>query len=108
MDNQSICSNQSNVSVSIWGEEMELEVAVDTIFKQIQDHLNELHGQIRQLCMSEDRNDSYDEALEFYDAIVKHTKEAVLVFKDLPKVMRQILPPKPKGWVSKDMLTITE
>jgi hypothetical protein len=108
MDNQSNCSNQSNVSVSIWGEEMDLEVAVDKIFKQIQEHLNELHCQIRQLCQSEDRNDDYDEALEHYEAITLHTKEGVAVMKDLPKVMKQILPPKPKNWVSKKLCAITE
>jgi hypothetical protein len=67
----------SEISVSMWGEEMDLEVAVDKIFKQIQEHLNELHGQIRQLCMSEDRGDDYDEALEYYNAITVHTKEAI-------------------------------
>jgi uncharacterized protein YgfB (UPF0149 family) len=92
----SICSTMSNVTVSAFGEDVLLEDAVDDIFKQIQTHINELHIQIRQLCMTEDRNDSYEEAYEYYYEIIEHVKEANVIFKELPKVCKQILPPRPK------------
>jgi hypothetical protein len=44
----------SSVTVSAFGDEMPLEEAVDAIFKDIQDHINELHVQIRLLTMTEE------------------------------------------------------
>jgi hypothetical protein len=98
----SICSSMSNVTVSAFGEEMPLEEAVDAIFKDIQEHLNELHVQIRLLCMAEEHNESYEDAFEYYHHITEHIKEGQGLFKELPKVMKQILPKRPKelpkGW----------
>ena len=102
MDNQSnyaessICSNTSEITVSAFGEEMELTEAVDTIFNQIQDHINELHVQVRQLSMCEDRNESYEEAYAYYYEVGAHVKEGGNVFKELTKVMKQLLPNRPK------------
>lgn len=96
----SMGSNMSERSVSCFGEDMPLEEAIDEIFKQIQEHINELHVQVRQLCQSEDRADTYDEALEFYTGVASHVKEGNIVFKELVKVCKQLLPKKPKGWVA--------
>ena len=102
MDNQStyaessICSNMTEITVSAFGEEMELTEAVDKIFTEVQDHINELHVQVRQLSMCEDRNDSYEEAYAYYHEVVEHVKEGNNVFKELTKVMKQLLPPRPK------------
>jgi hypothetical protein len=92
----SICSSMSNVTVSAFGDEVPLEEAVDHIFKDIQDHINELHVQIRLLCMCDEHGDTYEEAYEHYHHIVNHIKEGQLMFKELPKVMKQILPLRPK------------
>ena len=51
------------------------------------------------LCQSEDRADTYDEALEYNEALSEHVKDACNVFKDVIKVSKQLLPKKPKGWV---------
>jgi len=101
LDNFEICSNasgMSEVSVSHNGMEMLLEDAVDSIFKELQEHINEIHCQLRQLCMSEDRADTYDEAKEFLDEIVDHIKEGNKVMKELIPVCKQLMPPRPKGW----------
>jgi hypothetical protein len=103
-DNESISSigsNMSQRSVSVFGEEMPLDEAIDDIFKQIQSHINLMHMSIRELCQSEDRNDSYEEAVEFYDAVASHVKEGNVVFKELVKVCKQLLPRKPKDYVAK-------
>jgi hypothetical protein len=92
-----ICSSMSQVTVSAFGEDVPLEEAVDHIFKDIQDHINELHVQIRLLCMTEDHGDSYEDAYEYYHHIVDHIKEGQSMFKELPKVMKQILPIRPVG-----------
>ena len=79
------------------GEEMELTEAVDAIFNQIQDHINELHVQVRQLSMCENRNESYEEAYAYYYEVGAHVKEGSNVFKELTKVMKR---PKelPENW----------
>jgi hypothetical protein len=97
----SMASNMSERSVSVFGEEMPLDEAIDQIFKEIQSHINDMHCSIRELCQSEDRNDSYEEAIEFFDSIASHVKEGNTVFKELVKVCKQLLPKKPKDYVEK-------
>lgn len=97
-DISSICSGMSEVTVSAFGEEMLLENAVDQIFKEIQEHINQIHCELRNLCMSEDRADTYDEAKEYLDEITTHIKDGCKVLKELIPVCKQLLPPKPKGW----------
>ena len=100
-DSESMCSNMSQVSVSYNGDDdMALDEAVDMIFKEIQEHINEIHVQLRMLCQSEDRSDTYDEAFEYHDVLTDHVKEACTVFKDVIKVSKQLLPKKPKGWTN--------
>ena len=112
-DISSLCSNMSDMTVSCFGEDVPLEQAVDDIFKQIQEHINEVHVQIRQLCQSEDRNETYDEAFEYHLQLSDHVDEAIVVFRELKKVSSQILPKdiKPKGWVhprKRNLPSITE
>ncbi len=96
-ENESICSNMSHVTVSAFGQnDVPIDEAVDDIFKKIQSSINDLHCQIRQLCMSEDRGDTYEEAYQFQHAIKEHVDESIIVFKELVKVMKQILPKRPK------------
>lgn len=98
-DVSSLCSNMSDMTVSCFGEDVPLEDAVDSIFKQIQEHINQMHCEIRNLCMAEDRNMDYEECFEYHMAIDEHVKQACTVFKELTKVSKQILPTKPKGFV---------
>ena len=96
------CSAMSSVTVSAFGEEdVPLEEAVDTVFKELQTAVNELHVQIRQMCMTEERGDSYEEAYQFQHAIKAHVEEGCNMLKELIKVTKQLLPPRPKG-LSKD------
>jgi hypothetical protein len=92
----SICSAMSAVTISAFGEEVPLEEAVDDIFAQLQTAINELHVQIRQLCMTEDRGDSYEEAYVFQHEIKGHVADGCDMLKELVKVMKQLLPPRPK------------
>jgi light-regulated signal transduction histidine kinase (bacteriophytochrome) len=92
----SICSNMSNMTVSAFGEEVPLEEAVDDIFAQLQTAINELHVQIRQLCMTESQGDSYEEAYVFQHEIKTHVADGCDMLKELVKVCKQLLPPRPK------------
>ena len=95
---ESVCSQMSDFSVSVNGQEMKLDEAVDDIFKQIQCAINQIHVDLRNLCQSDDRNESYDDALEYHTAITEHVKTGADMFKSIIAVSKQLLPKKPKGW----------
>ena len=96
---ESICSNMTQMTVSAFGEEMPIEQALDNVFKEIQEHINELHVSIRNLCMTQDRGESYIYAYQYYHDITTHITEGAGLFKELKSVMKQILPKRPKGLI---------
>lgn len=51
----SICSDLSNVSISIRGEEVNVEKALDDTIRALQKHLNELQTVFRQIAMSSEQ-----------------------------------------------------
>ena len=60
-------SNVSMMSVSVLGQEMGVDAACDTIFKQLQDTLNNSHLKLRELMMGMDRDDYMDTAETAYE-----------------------------------------
>lgn len=92
----SICSNMSNMSINYLDTEMELEDAVDYIFKELQEHINQTHVNIRDICQWDLKDQDYDEVYPHFEQMTNHIKEGSALFKDLIKVIKQILPPKPK------------
>lgn len=88
----SICSAMSEVSINYNGEEMELDDAVDHIFKELQTHINQTHCEIREICQWELRGEDYDEVKVYFDSMVAHIKEGSSLFKDLIGVIKQIMP----------------
>jgi hypothetical protein len=99
-DCNSICSAASSISVSYNENEVPLDEAVDDIFKQIQEHINQIHVELRSMVMSDDRGEDYTDCFEYHESLTEHVKEACLVFRDVIKVSKQLLPSKPKGWVN--------
>ena len=95
-DTSSICSAMSDVSISYNGEEMDLDDAVDHIFKELQTHINQTHVEIREICQWYLRGEDYEETKVYFDNMVSHITEGCALFKDLTKVIKQIMPPKPK------------
>lgn len=51
----SICSDLSNVSISIRGEEVNVEKALDDTIRALQGHLNDLQTVFRQIAMSSEQ-----------------------------------------------------
>ena len=92
----SLCSNMSSVSVNYDGNEVDLDEACDHIFKELQHHINGTHTQIREMCQWDLRGESYEEVKLYFDAMATHIREGSDLFKDLLKIMKQIMPPKPK------------
>ena len=97
----SISSNGSQISINYNGEEMDLEAMLELTIKGIQSHLNDLQLQLRQVAQSEDRNDSFEEIVEFTDAVQDDIDEMIFLFSDLKDVADQIrgkVPPDMKQW----------
>lgn len=93
----SVCSNMSDVSVTMDGQEYELEEAVDHIFQELQHYINQMHVEIRTITQWDLNDQDYDEVKPFFDNLCSHIKEGNSLFKDLQKVIKQVLPPKPKA-----------
>ena len=93
----SICSNMSAMSVNYMDEEMELGDAIDYIFKELQHYINQMHVEIRNISQWDDRDLSYDETLPYFENLQAHVKEGGILFKDLIKVIKSIMPAKPKA-----------
>ena len=102
----STASAMSEFSVALNGDEMGLDEAVDGIFKDIQDHINECHVAIRNMCQLVERDDEYDEIYAFYSDMSTHIKEGNAVFKELIGVMKQVIGKPPKGWIPPEKRTL--
>jgi hypothetical protein len=97
-DMSSVCSTFSMVSVG--GDQMSADKALDEAFADIQTGFNELHSYSRQLLMADMREDSYEDFLPLYTKFNELMTESKDLLKDLNKIIKQLLPKKPKGWKS--------
>ncbi len=88
---ESTCSMMSSFSVSLFGEEVKLEKAIDDIFKQIQDSINHTHYQIREMCMDLDRDDDFKVSFGHYEKINNYVDDLGILFKELKSVSIQVL-----------------
>jgi hypothetical protein len=95
-DMDSVCSNFSMVSVG--GDQMSADQALDEAFKDIQTGWNELHSYSRQLLMADQRDDSYEDFLPLYTTFNELMKESKGLLGDLNKIIKQLMPKKPKGF----------
>ncbi len=92
MDNQSLCSEMSEMSINIDGHELNLQSYIDHIFKEIQNNINMLHSSIRWLSQSEDRNESLEEYLPKYLDLLDFITETGELFQPLPAAIVDLLP----------------
>lgn len=82
--------------VSIGGEDVSAEKAIDESIADIQSGLNETHSGLRIMLMSDERGDSFEETKEDYDRLYSHIKELQELIKDLHKIVKQVQPRPPK------------
>ena len=86
----------SEVSISYNGtDDVPLDQAVDEIFGEIQRHVNQIHIELRNLVMADDRGDDYLECLEYHEKLSEHVIGGCDMFKSVIKVSKQLLPKKP-------------
>ena len=85
----SISSAMSGMSVSIHGEEVNLEDAVNDCFKSIQGHLNNTQNHICSLATADDRGD-FRYSYELQCKINFNLAEMMILFRDLKSIVKQI------------------
>ena len=98
-ERDSIVSGFSMVSVG--GETVSCEVAIDDSCKDMQTSLNEIHSYLRLMLMADERGDSYEESLEDYTKLYELIDEGMSLFKDLKSLVKQIQPKKPRAATQK-------
>ena len=81
----------SSQSVSFFGEDIDVEVALDKIITQIQSFINDTHVNVRQLIVIPEQDNNYMLALEHYLAIITDIDGMGELFKELKSVAKQIL-----------------
>ena len=86
----SVCSNSSSI-VSFRGEEIDVNDALDTLFKDLQQKLNYCHSTVRTLVMSEDRDETYIETASHVWEIEDYTDVLDELFGELRTVAKEIL-----------------
>ena len=94
----SVCSNSSSI-VSFRGEQIDINDALDTLFRDLQQKLNYCHSTVRTLVMSEDREESYIEMATHVWEIEDYTDILDELFGELRTVSKEILgkcPPEEK------------
>ena len=90
----SICSNAS--SINFRGEEVEVDVAIDSLFQEIQQNLNNCQCSLRELSMSEERADTFLEAVGHHFEIDDYVDTLLSLFSELKGVSKQCLGTCPK------------
>lgn len=85
-------STTSNATtVTYHGEEVALDVAIDDVFGLIQNNINHSHSTIRQIGMSQERDEDYLVVGEFNWRLSCYVDELNGLFKDLKKISKSVL-----------------
>jgi len=83
-------SQLSQMSVSYCGEEIDLESAITTCFRDIQTFLNDTECTLRTLAMLCDQDGDYKTCLEYNDHVEDSIDGMNDLFKELKSIMSQV------------------
>ena len=105
-------STCSSVSVSVFGDEIPLEQAIDQVFKKLQDSLNYTHSSMRELNMEAERGSDFKEISSVGFDIQKYIQDCSELFTELKDVVKQVIG-KPqteedKLWFQQEKLKIKQ
>ena len=99
----SICSQMSEMSISINGMEVNLVEAIDSTFRDLQKHLNSSQCNLRNLASCSDRGDEFEVSHKYCCEIDDDVSEMLLLFKDLKSIVLQVKlkpeSPEEKEWL---------
>ncbi|MEY3393472.1 MAG: hypothetical protein RL498_392 [Pseudomonadota bacterium] len=78
--------------VSFRGDsEADFEESCNLLFREVQQNLNSIHSTIRNLAMSEDRNDTFQETCDIHFQIVDYIETLYETFDELNGISKQIV-----------------
>jgi hypothetical protein len=78
--------------VSFRGDsEADFEESCNLLFREVQQNLNSIHSTIRNLAMSEDRNDTFQETCNIHFQIVDYIETLYETFDELNGISKQIV-----------------
>ena len=86
----SVSSMMSECSISLNGEMIDLEVAVDETFKNLQGYLNNTQCDLRCLASCDERNETFEVSHSFCTKIDDNISEMNELFKSLKSIVKQI------------------
>jgi hypothetical protein len=90
-------SAMSGMTVSCFGEdEMDFEVAVNRVFKDLQTFVNDMQCGVRTLAMIEEQDSDYMAALEIWHTLDNDVAGALALFTELRSIAKQVLGRPPK------------
>ena len=89
-------TSSASTIVSFRGEELELEQALDKLYRDIQENLNISQCSVRQLAVIPEQDDDFLEAAKVYLDIEGYVEMLLKLFKELRAVSKQVLGPCPK------------
>jgi hypothetical protein len=92
----SVSSASSNMSVSYAGSEIPLDQALDQCFLDLQQFMNSLHCNVRELSMMPDQNEEYELGLKKVLVIQDLIDNMTELFKELKSVTKQVIGAPPK------------
>ena len=85
-------SGVSNQSVSFRGDnDVSLENALDTCFKDLQDTLNSTHYNVRMLGMEEDQSNDYNTRVDLFLQIIAYFDDLTELNKELKSICQEVL-----------------
>lgn len=86
----SVSSCMSEISVSINGEDVILEKAIDDVYKKLQQSLNDSQCVLRSLCSLLDQDQDFETSCKYAYEIEDHTNGMNELFKDLKSIVKQV------------------
>ena len=87
----SITSALSDLSVSYYGEEMNLEEALNDVFARIQTFVNDTHVNVRSLAMLPEQDNDFMAGLDIYHNIIEGVDGMIDLMKELKKMSKEVL-----------------
>ena len=87
----SIASGASSVSVSLNGQVIPLEEALDQTVRSLQQHLNKVQLQLRMLGVGSDRDDDFEDQIREADVMQDEILEMTWLFDDLSSMAYEIV-----------------
>ena len=87
----SVCSNASSMIRFRGDDEVDVNDALDTLFRDLQEKMNYCHSTVRTLAMSEDRDESFIETAQHVWEIEDYTDVLGELFGELRTVAKDIL-----------------